>query len=370
MHSHLDHGVLAVQLFHHLNDEGGCHGAGDHIQLFGAVNAVGLVQFGQKFLPEQAHHAHAVFQLVVVLVEFRVRDGTPGLEIPLIAGVDDALAVAALALIAKLLHDVDDSGAGLGIIGGLLEQILAVIRHTAGHSGNALHHGGQLQQVAQGAAKLFAIVDAPAEHQLTVDGDAALHQTGQVLEHLAAPLVGQHPDTELGVGGVHRDVDGRDVHLDDAVDLVILHIGHGDVVAEQKAQPLVIILEIQALAHTGGQLVDEAEHAVVGAGMLLVAQIGGEIAAKGAALRTPDIPLPDAVGNLCLQVKAAAVGIKIIVQRIVQLIFIHAQQLIAGLQAQRLGFTARVDAVDLDRHCISPPDKERRGRHCAIPFST
>ena len=35
------------------------------------------------------------------------------------------------------------------------------------------------------------------------------------------------------------------------------------------------------------------------------------------------------------------------------IIFIHAQQLIAGLQAQRLGFAARVDAVDLDRHCIS-----------------
>ena len=41
------------------------------------------------------------------------------------------------------------------------------------------------QRVAQGAAKLFAIVDAPAEHQLTVDGDAALHQTGQVLQHLS-----------------------------------------------------------------------------------------------------------------------------------------------------------------------------------------
>ena len=192
-------------------------------------------------------HAHAVFQLVKVLIELRRGNGPPRLEIPLIAGVDDALAVAALALIAKLLHNVDDSGAGLGIIGGLLEQILAIIRHTAGHSGNALHHRGQLQQVAQGAAKLFAIIDAPAEHQLTVDGDAALHQTGQILEHFTAPLVGQHPDTELGVGGVHRDVDRRDVHLDDAVDLVILHIGHGDVVAEQKAQPLVIILEIQAL---------------------------------------------------------------------------------------------------------------------------
>ena len=169
---------------------------------------MGLVQFGQKFLPEQAHHAHAVFQLVVVLVEFRVRDGTPGLEIPLIAGVDDALAVAALALVAELFHDVDDGGAGLGVVGDLFEQILTVIRHTAGHRRHALHHGSQLQQIGQGAAQLVAVVDAAAQHQLAVHGNAALHQPGQVLEHLAAALVGQHPHAELGVGGVHRNVDG------------------------------------------------------------------------------------------------------------------------------------------------------------------
>ena len=140
------------------------------------------------------------------------------------------------------------------------------------------------------------------------------------------------------------------MHLDDAVDLVILHIGHGDVVAEQKAQPLVIILEIQALAHTGGQLVDEAEHAVVGAGMLLVAQIGGEIAAKGAALRALHVPLADAVRHLRFQVKALAVRVEIIVQRIVQLVLVHAQQLVAGLQTKGLRFAALFDPLDLDRH--------------------
>ena len=88
--------------------------------------------------------------------------------------------------------------------------------------------------------------------------------------------------------------------------------------------------------------------------MLLVAEVGVEIAAKGAALLPADIPFPDAVRHLCLQVKAPAVGIKIVVQRVVQFIVVHAQQLVAGLQAQRLGFAPLFNALDLDRHSASP----------------
>ena len=353
MHCHLDHGVLTVQLVHHLGDEGGRHRAGDDIQLLGAIDTVGLFQLGQKFLPEEAHHSHAVFQLVVVLIELRGRDRPARLEVPLVAGVDDALAVAALALIPKLLHDVDDGSAGLGVVGRLLEQVLPVIRHTAGHRCHALHHRGQLQQVSEGAAQLIAVVDAPAEHQLAVDGDAALHQTGQVLEHLARPLVGQHPDPELGVRRMDGDVDGRDVHLDDAVDLVVLHIGHGDIVAEQEGQPLVVVLEVEALPHPRRELVDEAEHTVVGAGVLLVAQIGGKVTAKGAALLPPDIPFPDAVCHPRLEVEALAVGIKIVVQRVVQLVAVHAQQLVAASEAEDSSLAALFHTLDPDGHAFT-----------------
>ena len=41
---HSDHGVLPVQLLHHAGDEGRSHGTGDHVQLLGAVDPVGLVQ--------------------------------------------------------------------------------------------------------------------------------------------------------------------------------------------------------------------------------------------------------------------------------------------------------------------------------------
>ena len=203
----LDHGVLAVQLVHHPGDEGGRHGPRHHIHLLGAEEAVGLCQLREELLLEQPHHADAVLQLVVVAVEGAVRDGTPGLQVPLVAGVDDPLAVAAEAFVAELLHDVDDGSAGLGVVGRLFEQVLAVIGHTAGHRRDALHHRRQLQQVAQGAAQLVAVVDAPAEHQLAVHRDAALHKAGQVLEHLARALVGQHPHPELGVRGVDRNID-------------------------------------------------------------------------------------------------------------------------------------------------------------------
>ena len=59
--------------------------------------------------------------------------------------------------------------------------------------------------------------------------------------------------------------------------------------------------------------------------MLLIAQIGLEIAAKGAALRALHIPLADAVCHPCFQVEAFAVGVEIVVQTVVQLVFVHAQ---------------------------------------------
>ena len=111
---------------------------------------------------------------------------------------------------------------------------------------------------------------------------------------------------------------------------------------------------------------------MVGAGVLLVAQIGLEVTAKGSALRALHIPFPDAVGHLCFQVKAGAVGIKIVIQRVVQLVFIHGQQLVTGRKAQRLGFAARFHTLDFDRQRIHLlcSDRTRRGRHRALPFCT
>ena len=108
--------------------------------------------------------------------------------------------------------------------------------------------------------------------------------------------------------------------------------------------------------------------------MLLVAQIGGEVAAEGAALFPPDVPLPDAVRHPRFEVEALAVGIKIVVQRVVQLVAVHAQQLVAAGEAEGFRLAALFHTLDPDGHAFTSQfrsqDKARRGRHCALPFCT
>ena len=89
--------------------------------------------------------------------------------------------------------------------------------------------------------------------------------------------------------------------------------------------------------------------------MLCIAQIGLEPAAKRAALRPMHLPLPDTVCHPGLQVEAAAVGIKIVVQRVVQLVVVHAQQLVAGGKAKSFGLAAGIHLLDPYRHLHPPP---------------
>ena len=102
----------------------------------------------------------------------------------------------------------------------------------------------QLAQIVQRAAQLLPVVDAPAQHQLAVHLNARLGELLQVGQRFTCPLVGHHAHPEFWVGGVHRDVDGGNVHVTDALHLMGAEVGQRDVVAEQKAQPLIVVLKI------------------------------------------------------------------------------------------------------------------------------
>ena len=71
---------------------------------------------------------------------------------------------------------------------------------------------------------------------------------------------------ELGVGGVDRDVERRQALRDDPLERGLVEIAERDVVAVQERQPEIVVLHVQTLAHALRKLVDEAEHALVGAG--------------------------------------------------------------------------------------------------------
>lgn len=67
------------------------------------------------------------------------------------------------------------------------------------------------------------------------------------------------------------------MHLDDAVNVGVGEVGQGDIVAVQKGQTGVVVLEVQRLAHAFRKLVDEAEDAFVAAGVLFVHEGRGKL---------------------------------------------------------------------------------------------
>ncbi len=65
----------------------------------------------------------------------------------------------------------------------------------------------------------------------------------------------------------------RQLHLYNSVNILIAEIGHGNIVALQKAQTRIIVLEVQRFTHTLRKLIYEAEHTVILTVLLAVHKI-------------------------------------------------------------------------------------------------
>lgn len=70
------------------------------------------------------------------------------------------------------------------------------------------------------------------------------------------------------------------MQVDDPLDLPLGEIGQRDVISQQEAQPRVVVLEVHGLSHAFGELVYEAEDAVVGAGAGRIHEIALKVQAQ------------------------------------------------------------------------------------------
>ena len=201
---------------------------------------------------------------------------------------------------------------------------------------------------------MVAVVPAGADHDLPVHDDARLAEGLDIVQGTGGVLVAQHGAVELGVGGVDGDVDGADVQVDDPLDFPLRQVGQGDVVAQQEAQPGIVILEIQGGAHAGRHLIHEAEHAVVGAGAHFVHQVGVEVQPQILPLR-----LAQRQGALLsvrrfqLNVRHGVVAVKPVVQHVHDGVAVDGQQLLAHMDAGVLRRAVPVNGGDDGTHSAS-----------------
>ena len=69
---------------------------------------------------------------------------------------------------------------------------------------------------------------------------------------------------------MHRHVYGRKTHLYDTLYVLVGHIGKGYVIAVDKGQTRVVVLEVDRLSHSLWILVDKAKYTAVLTGMLFI----------------------------------------------------------------------------------------------------
>ena len=120
---------------------------------------------------------------------------------------------------------------------------------------------------------MLTVVYAAAKHELQIQLNSRVCELRKVFQTVARKTVAQHPASQLRFDRVNADIDGRNAHLYHTVDIPLLQVRQRDVIALQKRQPLVIVLEINALAHSLRVLVDEAENTLVRTALLSVHQI-------------------------------------------------------------------------------------------------
>ena len=180
--------------------------------------------------------------------------------------------------------------------------------------------------------------------------DAPLRQPVQVAQGVPGEPVVHHGAAQLGVHGVHRHVDGADVHLEDAVHLPVVDVGQRDVVAKQEGEPVVVVFKVQRLPHAGGQLVDKAEYALVPAGALLVHKVRLKLQAQLGVLGLDQLHLvalpapPQGEPQLPLGFEKA------VVQHIDDFVAVDGHQHVPRLDAHPLGAAFFGYAVDCYSH--------------------
>ena len=145
----------------------------------------------------------------------------------------------------------------------------------------------------------------------------------------------QHLFAKLGIHRVEGDVDRLQMVQNNAVDVMIRHVGHRDVVALQKGQSCIIVMKVQGIPHSLRHLVDKAENTVVPAGPVFAHQASAEPNPQIFIRIFFDLKLPFVSIRLADHDKKLFIIAKIpIVENILNLFPIHRDENVSRLNTQ------------------------------------
>ena len=160
------------------------------------------------------------------------------------------------------INDLDDP---IGFIGCVQphRRFGVELRQAERHNSHGLELRKPIEHTRQGVVEHVTIVDARTHDDLATDFDPVVEECSKPAQTHPAARILQHPVPDVVVGCVNRHVQRRQSLGNDPFQIGFGEAGKGREVAVEKAQPIVIVLEIQTSTHALRKLIDEAKLAVV-----------------------------------------------------------------------------------------------------------
>ena len=249
-----------------------------------------------------------------------------------------------------------------------MRQPVAVARQPHRNGGYAPDGRVKLAELLERICQLVAVVEAGAEHKLSVHRGARFCKLPDVIEGLSGTLVAHHPDAKLRIHGVHGDIHRADMHIYNAPDVLIPYVRQRDIIAEKEGEPCVVILEIQTLAQIGRKLIYKAEYAVIGAASLLVHKEG--LKAQTVVLSRaayPDTAAP-AVRLFNDKLRFLVVNIEAVIEHVVYFMSVDRNEPVARPDKMTGRRRTRLNGRNQNCHKYPLSHKSQKGRErtCAV----
>ena len=218
-----------------------------------------------------------------------------------------------------------------------------VVAHAERHDADGRETREAIEDAEQRVVERVAVVDAGAHDDLAVHLDAAVEQRREPPQAGRATTVAQQARPQIGVGGVHAHVERAELLGEHTLEVGLGEAGQRREVAVEERQAVVVVLEVEALPHALGQLVDEAERAVVVARAHAVEHRALELEAeRGAGVLLDDHELLEAAAEH-FELDARLVGLDLVADDVAHGLTVEREQLVAGEKPGGVGRRAGRD---------------------------
>ena len=222
------------------------------------------------FLLEKPQHPHSVFKLRIAVILLLFRDRHYCQNIPLVSGMDKMIPMLPVQFCTPLFKNPEHFQGVFTCKRFQMAEILPVSAQPHRH----YRHAGKMRQIFRQipdtALQFPAIVNTLAQNDLSVHLNARFPQPLYLRKDVPGKPVVQHPAAQLWIRSVKGNIDGREMVLDNSVDIVVIHIGQRNIISLEKGKSGIIILKVERVTHSWRHLIDKAENTAVAAGTVLV----------------------------------------------------------------------------------------------------